>query len=98
MSNRERTFLSINDNLPLETKPKFYFIYDCINIDCDIKTNLYLISENFERVRNDNPWVHYSKCDEYNLPKIVVKFGLNFINSQSKSTLIEEYYYTFHII
>ena len=86
MNNRERTFLSINDNLPLETKPKFYFDYDCINIDCDAKINLYSISKNFEGVKNDILWVPCSKCKEFILPKITVKFGLNFINSQSKST------------
>ena len=91
MNNRERTFLSINDNLPLETKPKFYFDYDCINIDCDAKINLYSISKNFEGVKNDILWVPCSKCKEFILPKITVKFGLNFINSQSKSTSIEEY-------
>jgi|GEM_PF-3858903 len=91
MNNRERTFLSINDNLPLETKPKFYFDYDCINIECGAKINLYSISKNFEGVKNDILWVPCSKCGEYNLPKITVKFGLDFINSQSKSTSIEEY-------
>jgi hypothetical protein len=42
-------------------------------------------------VKNDTLWVPCSKCDEYNLPKITVKFGLDFINNQSKSTSIEEY-------
>ena len=88
MNNRERTFISINDNLPLETKPKFYFDYECINIDCYQKINLYSISKNFEGVRNDILWVRCSKCKEFNLPKITVKFGLNFL---SKSTSIEEY-------
>ena len=89
MNYRERTFLSINDNLPLETKPKFYFDYDCLK--CNEKINLYLVSKNFDKVKNDTLWVPCSKCDEYNLPKITVKFGLDFINNQSKSTSIEEY-------
>ena len=88
-NNRERTFLSINDNLPLETKPKFYFDYQCV--DCNAKINLYLISKNFEGIRNDTLWVKCNKCPEYNLPKITVKFGLNFISNQSKSTSIEEF-------
>ena len=88
MNNRERTFLSINDNLPLETKPKFYFDYECINIDCFEKINLYKISKTFEGVRNDILWVPCSKCKEFTLPKITVKFGLNFL---TKSSSIEEY-------
>ena len=90
-NNRERTFLSINDNLPLETKPKFYFNYSCIT--CGTIINLYLISKNFEGVRNDILWVKCPKldCQEYNLPKITVKFGLSFINDKSNSTSIKEY-------
>jgi pentatricopeptide repeat protein len=37
-NNRERTFLSINDNLPLDTKQKFYYDYLCIS--CNQKINL----------------------------------------------------------
>ena len=88
---RERTFLSINDNLPLETKPKFYFDYECLNIECGEKINLYLISKNFEGATTDTLWVKCNKCDDYNLPKIKVKFGLDFINDKSKSTSIKEY-------
>ena len=87
-NNRERTFLSINDNLPLETKPKFYYDYYCLNIECSKKINLYNVSKNFEGIRNDILWVKCNYCGEYNLPKITVKFGLNFI---TKSTSIEEY-------
>ena len=86
---RERTFLSLNDNLPLETKPKFYYEYDCIT--CTNKINLYNVSKNFEGVNNDTLWVKCISCNEYILPKIKVKFGLNFIINQSKSTLGEEY-------
>ena len=86
---RERTFLSINDNLPLETKPKFYFDYFCII--CGEKINLYLISKNFEGIKNDTLWVKCAQCGEYILPKIKVKFGLDFINDKSKSTSIKEY-------
>ena len=86
---RERTFLSINDDLPLETKPKFYFDYFCIL--CSEKINLYSICKNFEGIKNDTLWVKCSKCGEYNLPKIKVKFGLDFINDKSKSTSIKEY-------
>ena len=88
-NNRERTFLSINDNLPLETKPKFYYDYYCIS--CSEKINLYLTSKKFEGIRNDILWVKCKKCGEYNLPKIIVKFGLDFITSQSKSTSIEDF-------
>ena len=88
---RERTFLSINDNLPLETKPKFYFDYECLNIECGEKINLYLISKDFEGATTDTLWVKCKSCDEDNLPKITVKFGLDFINDKSKSTSIKEY-------
>ena len=88
-NNRERTFLSINDNLPLETKPKFYFEYDCIT--CGEKINLYLISKSFEGANTDTLWVKCGECGDYNLPKITVKFGLDFINDKSKSTSIKEY-------
>ena len=86
--NRDRTFLSISDNLPLETKPKFYYDYCCLNIECNKKINLYNVSKNFEGVKNDILWVKCNNCGEYNLPKITVKFGLNFLN---KSTSIEDY-------
>ena len=88
-NNRERTFLSINDDLPLETKPKFYFDYFCVV--CNGKINLYLVSKNFEGIKNDTLWVKCDKCGEYILPKITVKFGLNFINKKSNSTSIEEF-------
>ena len=88
-NNRERTFLSINDNLPLETKPKFYYDYYCIS--CSEKINLYLTCKKFEGIKNDILWVKCKKCEEYNLPKITVKFGLDFIISQSKSTSIEDF-------
>ena len=88
-NNRERTFLSINDNLPLETKPKFYYDYYCIS--CLKKINIYLTCKNFEGIRNDILWVKCKSCGEYNLPKIIVKFGLDFITSQSKSTSIEDF-------
>ena len=89
---RERTFLSIEDNLPLETKPKFYFDYDCINCnDTSTKINLYQVSKNFEGIRNDTLWVKCSVCEEFILPQIKVKFGLDFINDQSQSTSIKEY-------
>ena len=89
VNTRERTFLSINDNLPLETKPKFYYDYYCIS--CSEKINLYLTSKKFEGIKNDILWVKCKKCGEYNLPKIIVKFGLDFITSQSKSTSIEDF-------
>ena len=82
-NNRERTFLSINDNLPLETKPKFYYDYDCI--DCGKKINLYKICKDFQGIKNDVLWVKCNNCGEYNLPKIIVKFGLDFITTQSKT-------------
>ena len=88
-NNRERTFLSINDNLPLETKPKFYYDYYCIS--CGEKINIYLTCKKFEGIRNDILWVKCKKCYEYNLPKIIVKFGLDFITSQSKTTSIEDF-------
>ena len=84
-NNRERTFLSINDNLPLETKPKFYYDYYCIS--CSEKINIYLICKTFEGIRKDILWVK-CKCKEYNLPKIIVKFGLEFY---PKSTSIEDF-------
>ena len=88
-NNRERTFLSINDNLPLETKPKFYYDYYCIS--CPERINLYLTCKKFEGIKNDILWVKCKKCEEYNLPKITVKFGLEFLTSKSKSTSIEEF-------
>ena len=88
-NNRERTFLSINDNLPLETKPRFYYDYSCIY--CTEKINIYLTCKNFEGIRNDIIWVKCNKCGEYNLPKIIVKFGLDFITTPSKSTSIEDF-------
>ena len=88
-NNRERTFLSINDNLPLETKPRFYYDYSCIY--CTEKINLCLTCKNFEGIRNDIIWVKCKNCGEYNLPKITVKFGLDFVPTQSKSTSIEDF-------
>ena len=85
-NNRERTFLSINDNLPLETKPKFYYDYYCIS--CLSKINIYLTCKTFEGIRKDILWVKCKKCGEFNLPKIIVKFGLEFF---TKSTSIEDF-------
>ena len=86
---RERTFLSINDNLPLETKPRFYYDYSCIY--CTEKINLLLTCKKFEGIRNDIIWVKCKKCGEYNLPKITVKFGLDFVPLHSKSNSIEDF-------
>ena len=86
---RQRTFLSINDNLPLETKPRFYYDYSCIY--CTEKINLLLTCKKFEGIRNDIIWVKCKKCGEYNLPKITVKFGLDFVPAQSKSNSIEDF-------
>ena len=87
---RERTFLSINDNLPLDTKPKFYYDYLCIS--CNQKINLLNICKDFQNIRNDILWVKCKHCQDYYLPKIIVKFGLNYItNTQSKSTSIEDF-------
>ena len=36
-------------------------------------------------------WVKCKKCGEYNLPKITVKFGLDFVPTQSKSNSIEDF-------
>ena len=88
-NNRERTFLSITDDLPLETKPRFYYDYYCIS--CGEKINIFSISKKFEDIRNDILWVKCKKCGEYNLPKIIVKFGLDFINTQSKATPTEDF-------
>ena len=84
-NNRKRTFLSITDNLSLETKPKFYYDYYCIYCinNCPKKINLYNTCKNFEGTKNDILWVHCSQCGEYNLPKINVKFGLDFLISQN---------------
>jgi hypothetical protein len=88
-NNRERTFLSITDDLPFETKPRFYYDYYCIS--CGEKINIFSISKKFEDIRNDILWVKCKKCGEYNLPKIIVKFGLDFINTQSKATPTEDF-------
>ena len=89
-NNRERTFLSVNDNLPLDTKPKFYYDYSCIS--CNHTINLLNICKDFQNIRNDILWVKCKNCEDYNLPKIIVKFGLNYItNTQSKSTSIEDF-------
>jgi len=87
-NNRERTFLSINDNLPLDTKPKFYYDYSCIS--CNQTINLLNVCKNFQNIRNDILWVKCKNCEDFNLPKIIVKFGLN-TNIQSKSTSIEDF-------
>ena len=80
---RKRTFLSINDNLPLETKPRFYYDYSCIS--CQKNINLYSTCKRFEGIRNDILWVKCKNCGEYNLPKITVKFGLDFITTKNKA-------------
>ena len=82
-NNRKRTFLSINDNLPLETKPRFYYDYSCIS--CQKNINLYSTCKRFEGIRNDILWVKCKNCGEYNLPKITVKFGLDFITTKNKA-------------
>ena len=82
-NNRKRTFLSINDNLPLETKPRFYYNFNCIS--CQENINLYNTCKRFEGIRNDILWVKCKNCGEYNLPKITVKFGLDFITTKNKA-------------
>ena len=88
-NNRKRTFLSVDDNLALETKPKFYYDYNCIS--CLEKINLYSICKNFEGIRNDILWVKCKKCGEYNLPKIQVKFGLDMITTNNRFSSIEDF-------
>jgi len=46
--------------------------------------NLFSLCQNYDNVRNDVEWVTCS-CGEYNLPKITVKFGLDFITTQNKA-------------
>ena len=87
--NRERTFLSVTDDLPLETKPRFYYDYFCFT--CETKINLFKISKKFEGIKNDILWVKCPKCEQFNLPKIIVKFGLDFINTRSNATPTEDF-------
>ena len=86
---RQRTFLSIDDNLAFETKPKFYYDYNCIS--CLEKINLYSICQRFEEIRNDILWVKCKKCGEYNLPKIQVKFGLDYVRGNNRFSSIEDF-------
>ena len=79
-NNRERTFLSINDDFPLDTKPKFYYEFYCIQ--CNKKINLLTLCKNFNGIKNDILWVPCKKCGEYNLPKISVRFGLDLIENK----------------
>ena len=79
-NNRERTFLSINDDFPLDTMPKFYFEFYCIQ--CNQKINLLTLCKNFNGIKNDILWVPCKKCGEYNLPKISVRFGLDLIENK----------------
>ena len=81
--NFKRTFSSIEDNLSLNDRLKFYANFSCII--CGEKINLLNICKNFLDVKNDILWVH-CKCGEYNLPKIKVKFGDELLKNKGYKT------------
>ena len=80
----ERTFFSLSDNLLYNYKLKFHSDYSCIK--CSHKINLISKCQNFEKTKNDILWIKCSKCGEYLLPKIIVRFGLDLLKNKSFQT------------
>ena len=76
---KERTYFSQGDNSLVSSKLKFDTTFQCVS--CGNKINLAVICQNFEDVRNDILWVPCHECNEYNLPKIKVRFGLKLLKS-----------------
>ena len=78
---KERTFLSKSDKLLISSKLKFDTFSPCVN--CGEKINLYELCHNFDNAKNDILWAPCPNkgCDEYNLPKINVKFGFELFPS-----------------
>ncbi len=70
--NKKRTFLSLDDDLEIDTKLKFFSEFSCIQ--CGEKINLLNVCRTFNDVKNDILWVPCI-CGEYNLPKLKVIFG-----------------------
>ena len=86
--NRKRTFLSLDDYLQINTKLKFYSEFYCI--ECGEKINLLNICKTFDDVKNDILWIPCA-CGEYNLPKIKVRFGTEFLRDKKfKTSSIDE--------
>ena len=80
----ERTFFSLSENLLYNYKLKFHSDYSCIN--CNHKINLISKCQNFDKTKNDILWIKCSKCGEYLLPKIIVRFGLDLLKNKSFQT------------
>ena len=74
----ERTLLSKSDKLLISSKIKFDSVFHCLS--CGKKINLYVLCQNYDKVKNDTLWVP-CECGEYNLPKINVKFGFELFPS-----------------
>ena len=83
---KERTYFSQGDNSLVSSKLKFDTTFQCVS--CGNKINLAVICQNFEDVRNDILWVPCHECNEFNLPKINVRFGLKLFktNPNRKNT------------
>ena len=82
---KKRTFLSLEDELALDTKIKFYSEYLCIECG-EEKINLLNVCRTFENVNNDIFWVYCNKCEKYILPQIKVRFGTEFLRDKSFKT------------
>ena len=78
---KERTFLSESDKLLISSKLKFDSVCPCVS--CGEKINLYKLCQDYENIKNDILWAPCPNkdCDEYNLPKINVKFGFELFPS-----------------
>ena len=87
--NKKRTFLSLEDDLEINTKLKFYSEFYCI--ECGEKNNLLNICKTFDDVKNDILWISCASCGEYNLPKIKVNFGKELLRDKYiKTSSIDE--------
>ena len=85
--NLKRTFSSADD-LILNQKIKFETEFSCII--CGNKINLLNICKNFSDIKKDILWVP-CKCGEYNLPKIKIKSGIEFLrNKKYKTSSLDE--------
>ena len=90
----KRTKKTISEGCVLTENIYFYKYNSCS--ECTESINVYNLSKNFEDMKKDEMWAKCEHCNEYILPKIIVKFGKD-LNTQGifngivgKTSTIEE--------
>ena len=90
----KRTKKTLSEGCVFTENICFYKYNSCS--ECTGSINVYNLSKNFEDMKKDEMWAKCEHCNEYILPKIIIKFG-NDLNTQGvyngivgKTSTVEE--------